>query len=439
MHQAMSRSAGSGSGEAVMSGGSADLSLPAADGEVAQLQSALALARAELAASRALTAELQRGNPEAAALLDAAVKREQALQEVRGRKCGCIAWMGRGACMAACCATACALADDALLHACVWFAQERNRRALELLLQRDKSIAQLQEQLSASQAQERRAAADAAAAGKRADALAAAMQQAQADAAAALAGVQQERAEVVSRLRAQLEQQARQLEQQARQLEEASQRVAVLSAQLADVRQQHQQRVPAASQQPSVQPADGHSVPLDAGGAEPGAGSRAVREHDSAVAAAAAHAELVSLLAERDASVAQLEAQLAAARAALEGQAELPGERGASAQVRGPEVVCPALPRPSLACAPPPSRGAPCLPRAPLVPSPLPQVVLLQRQLGDALAELTATTERLAELEALQARTHAHRGGCCVCLRSVCWGVQRLQRVQMVQHACLVL
>jgi hypothetical protein len=45
------------------------------------------------------------------------------------------------------------------------------------------------------------------------------------------------------------------------------------------------------------------------------------------------HAELLSVLAERDAAVAQLESQLAVARAALEGQAEVPGENGAVAQV----------------------------------------------------------------------------------------------------------
>lgn len=45
------------------------------------------------------------------------------------------------------------------------------------------------------------------------------------------------------------------------------------------------------------------------------------------------HAVLLSLLGERDAQLARLEASLAVAHAALEGQAELPGETGAAAQV----------------------------------------------------------------------------------------------------------
>jgi hypothetical protein len=45
------------------------------------------------------------------------------------------------------------------------------------------------------------------------------------------------------------------------------------------------------------------------------------------------HAELLSLLAERGAALARMGSELAVARAALEGQAELPGEEGAVAQV----------------------------------------------------------------------------------------------------------
>jgi hypothetical protein len=45
------------------------------------------------------------------------------------------------------------------------------------------------------------------------------------------------------------------------------------------------------------------------------------------------HADLLSVLAERDAAVAQLESQLAVARASLEWRAEVPGESGAVAQV----------------------------------------------------------------------------------------------------------
>jgi chromosome segregation ATPase len=74
------------------------------------------------------------------------------------------------------------------------------------------------------------------------------------------------------------------------------------------------------------------------------------------------YTDLRSLLAERDAQLASLEAELAVSRAALLGAAELPDEAGAAAQV-----------------------------------------LLLQRQLTDTSAALTVSQQRVAELEAAQA------------------------------------
>jgi hypothetical protein len=50
--------------------------------QVQQLQTALSEAQAELGASRQLLTELQKQQPEAAAVVQAAVKKEQVAQEV---------------------------------------------------------------------------------------------------------------------------------------------------------------------------------------------------------------------------------------------------------------------------------------------------------------------------------------------------------------------
>jgi hypothetical protein len=122
-------------------------------------------------------------------------------------------------------------------------------------------------------------------------------------------------------------------------LSAASQQVLELSAQLAALQSQ-----PRSSRQ--ALGTDEGSVSLDAGVAPAAHASGA--DADAAVEPAAAatgvssgggscgnrqHAELLELLAERDAAVARLESQLAVARAAVDGQAEVPGERGADAQV----------------------------------------------------------------------------------------------------------
>ena len=126
---------------------------------------------------------------------------------------------------------------------------------------------------------------------------------------------------------------------QAQQLAAASREVLELSTQLA----LSQREVNAVAHATSCAAAaaagageDASSVSLDAG-VGPQQQQQQQQEPPHQLAAGSCsnrqHAELLSVLAERDAAVAHLESQLAVARAALEGQAELPGETGAVAQV----------------------------------------------------------------------------------------------------------
>lgn len=166
----------------------------------------------------------------------------------------------------------------------------------------------------------------------------AALQEAGNAAAAELAAVQQAHAAAMAALE-------EKLCAQEKHLSAASQQVLELSAQLAVL-----QGRTCSSRQPPAAPAlgaDEGSVSLDAGVAPtahtPAAGCGAAVEPATAAASVSVigggscgnrqHAELLELLAERDAAVARLESQLAVTRAAVDGQADVPGESGADAQV----------------------------------------------------------------------------------------------------------
>jgi hypothetical protein len=240
--------------------------------------------------------------------------------------------------------------------------QERNRRALEMLLQKDKAIQALQQQLQETAAAQAHAEAAAASAEAQADALRAALQEAgrtgsSAAAAAELAAVQhQQHAAAVAALQ-------EQLASQGQQLAAASQQVLELSTQLARIQAQASSAAAdgAAGVSADAHSADESSMSLNAGVGPTQAHQQQLQPSmppgstpDSAVADCSAappaahadsssssgrlcsdpqHTELLSLLAERDASLAQLESQLAVTRAALGGRSELPGETGAVAQV----------------------------------------------------------------------------------------------------------
>jgi chromosome segregation ATPase len=204
-------------------------------------------------------------------------------------------------------------------------------------------------------AQERAEAATAAA-DARAEALQVALREAGNAAATELAAVQQQHAAAMAALE-------QQLVAQQHQLAEASQSVLDLSAELAQL-QAHNRVLKlqmeagnSAAGQQGQQGADEGSVSLEAGMAPSQQQQLEVQEHvdvspTSHMPAAAVsssddssskgghcadphHVELLSLLGERDAQLARLEASLAVTHAALEGQAELPGETGAAAQVGG--------------------------------------------------------------------------------------------------------
>ena len=176
----------------------------------------------------------------------------------------------------------------------------------------------------------------------------AALQEAGNAAAAELAAVRQQHAAAVAALEVQLT-------DEQHSLAAASQQVLELSTQLAQQQQQQQQRQSAFRTAEAA--ADDGSVSLDAGFApcqqqqqQQQQDVQPVEEGPAAAAATAPddthhggghggscsvrqHAELLSLLAERDAALARMGSELAVARAALEGQAELPGEEGAVTQV----------------------------------------------------------------------------------------------------------
>lgn len=171
-----------------------------------------------------------------------------------------------------------------------------------------------------------------------------ALQEAGNAAAAELAAVQEAHAAAMAALE-------EKLCAQEKHLSAASQQVLELSAQLAALQGQPR----SSSRQPPVAAAlagaDEGSVSLDAGVAPtaahtPAAADSAGAAVEPATNAAASvsvsgggscgnrqHTELLELLAERDAAVARLESQLAVARAAVDGQADVPGESGADAQV----------------------------------------------------------------------------------------------------------
>lgn len=276
-----------------------------------------------------------------------------------------------------------------------------------------------------------------------------ALQEAGNAAAAELAVVQQAHAAVMAALE-------EKLCAQEKHLSAASQQVLELSAQLAVLQGQ-----PRSSRQPPAAPAlgaDEGSVSLDAGvaptahtpsadggaGVEPANAAASISVSNGGSCGNRQHAELLELLAERDGAVARLESQLAVARAAVDGQADVPGESGADAQVgrrtlrsvcklgslllsaslmsavgcslserlfgssrlhqpktfvcaASTEVCCFLPPTPSvfLVCS---SDKAPACACALCCT----QVLLLQRQLGEALAELQISRERLAEAQAVQ-------------------------------------
>eukprot|EP00879_Flechtneria_rotunda_P013920 GHRR01014538.1.p1 GENE.GHRR01014538.1~~GHRR01014538.1.p1 ORF type:complete len:1054 (+),score=521.99 GHRR01014538.1:348-3509(+) len=335
---------------------------PSLQQQVQELQQALTAATAELEASKLLTAELLQGKPDAALLVETGAKREQAVQE------------------------------------------ERNRRALELLLAKDATIKQLQARCEAAEAelaqqqnqqqqsqqqqiqeQQARDAAVAAAAAAASEQRAAAAEVAQHELLAALQQLQEQHMhELETSIRGH-SQQVQALEEQLathkHQLLQAQQEVLQLSCELAQTQQDLEHFTVAAHNAPNIASNTTRNSTIQAGTTDTGTavaaskGAVAANTTDPATIQSGINnskakpaqdqgtdAHLLQVLAERDAELATAQAELAVAKAALAGQADVPGETGAVAQV-----------------------------------------VLLQHQVAELSASLRASQQRLADVEALQA------------------------------------
>lgn len=245
------------------------------------------------------------------------------------------------------------------------FLQERNRRALELLLQKDQVISSLQAQLheaatarEQAEAEAAEQAASAAAAAAKADALLAALRDAGDVAASDIRKLQQQHEAAIAALE-------QKVETEHRQLQAASQQVLDLSAQLAVMKAEHTSGVLSTSVWNAVQqpdPSEG-SISLGAGigrmdremqqqqhpdapvtaeantdnnarNADRGSGQALCASTTTGTCSIPKHADLLAVLGDRDAAIARLQSQLAVAHAAVEGRADLPGESSAAAQVR---------------------------------------------------------------------------------------------------------